>query len=105
MFSHHCGSSHADIDRRQGNFAFHAILWFFFTNILEKTLLRPQFGHFGRKWPCRGAKIMMFLLTLISLPCRKYQNDDDEEEEDCEDYDIRDNGNNHFRPGQPQSTR
>ena len=48
---------------------------------------------------------MMFLLTLISLPCRKYQNDDDEEEEDCEDYDIRDNGNNHFRPGQPQSTR
>ena len=76
----------------------------FFLPTLEKTLLRPQFGHFGRKWPCRGAKIMMFLLTLISLPCRKYQNDDDEEEEDCEDYDIRDNGN-HLRPGQPQSTR
>ena len=48
---------------------------------------------------------MMFLLTLISLPCRKYQNDDDDEEEDCDDYDIRDNGNNHLRPGQPQSTR
>ena len=77
---------------------------FVFLPTLEKTLLRPQFGHFGRKWPCRGAKIMMFLLTLISLPCRKYQNDDDEEEEDCEDYDICDNGKD-LRPGQPQSTR
>ena len=41
MFSHHCGSSHANIDRRQGKFAFHAILCFFFTNIGEDFAQAP----------------------------------------------------------------
>ena len=47
---------------------------------------------------------LFFVPTLEKTLFRPHQNDEADEEEDCEDYDICDNGN-HLRLGQPQSTR